>query len=52
MIVVKESLKLPRGKLVAQVAQVSVATFLEADEAAQQSWVSSGMAKIVLERVS
>lgn len=48
MIVVNESLKLPRGKLAAQVAHASVAAFLEADKAAQQSWVSSGMAKIVL----
>ncbi|GAB4416259.1 MAG: aminoacyl-tRNA hydrolase [Anaerolineae bacterium] len=47
-IVVNESLKLPRGKLAAQVAHASVGAFLEADEAAKQSWIDSGMAKIVL----
>lgn len=48
VIVVNEGLKLPRGKLAAQVAHASVAAFLEAGETAQQSWVNSGMAKIVL----
>jgi peptidyl-tRNA hydrolase len=48
VIVVNEALKLPRGKLAAQVAHASVGAFLEASEEAKQAWVNSGMAKIVL----
>lgn len=48
VVVVNEGLKLPRGKLAAQVAHASVGAFLEAGEGAKQSWISSGMAKIVL----
>lgn len=48
VIVVNESLKLPKGKLAAQVAHASVAAFLAADEQAQQSWLEHGMPKVVL----
>lgn len=48
VIVVNEALKLPRGKLAAQVAHAAIGAFIEADEPARQAWVNSGMAKIVL----
>jgi peptidyl-tRNA hydrolase len=48
VIVVNEALKLPRGKLAAQVAHAAIGAFIEAGEAARQAWVNSGMAKIVL----
>jgi peptidyl-tRNA hydrolase len=48
VIVVNESLKLPRGKLAAQVAHASVGAFLETDQAIRQTWIESGMAKVVL----
>ena len=48
VIVVNETLKLPRGKLAAQVAHASVSAFIEADEAAKQTWVENGMPKVVL----
>ena len=48
-IVVNESLKLPRGKLAAQVAHAAVAAFLEATQETQQEWLVCGMPKIVLE---
>ena len=47
-IVGNESLKLPRGKLAAQVAHASVGAFIEASQEAKQAWVHSGMAKVVL----
>jgi PTH2 family peptidyl-tRNA hydrolase len=48
VIVVNESLKLPRGKLAAQVAHAAVGAFLEANETARQAWLEAGMPKIVL----
>jgi len=48
IIVVNESLKLPRGKLAAQVAHAAVAAFLEASEGAKQMWLAAGMPKVVL----
>ena len=48
VIVVNESLKLPKGKLAAQVAHAAVATFLVASEQAKQIWQEEGMPKIVL----
>ena len=48
IIVVNESLDLPRGKLAAQVAHASLAAFLAASEAAQSAWLADGMAKVVL----
>ena len=48
VIVVNEALKLPRGKLAAQVAHAAVGAFIEANEQAKQAWLNSGMTKIVL----
>ena len=48
VIVVNTALKLPRGKLAAQVAHASIATFLEASTQAKQTWVAQGMPKVVL----
>jgi len=48
VIVVNESLKLPRGKLAAQVAHASVEGFVRASSDAQRRWLNSGMPKIVL----
>ena len=52
VIVVNESLKLPKGKLAAQVAHAAVAAFLEADEQARQHWIEKGMPKVVLKSES
>jgi peptidyl-tRNA hydrolase len=48
VIVVNEELQLPRGKLAAQVAHASVASFLTAGSAARQDWMNEGMPKVVL----
>lgn len=48
VIVVNHSLKLPPGKLAAQVAHASVAALLEAGEEARQRWLDEGMPKVVL----
>lgn len=48
IIVVNEALMLPRGKLAAQVAHAAVGAFVEASEAVKQTWLSTGMTKIVL----
>ncbi len=48
VIIVNESLKLPRGKLAAQVAHASVASFLMASPANPQAWLNVGMPKVVL----
>lgn len=48
MIIVNESLRLPRGKLASQVAHASVASFLRAPRAAQERWLSEGMPKVVV----
>ncbi len=48
VIVVNEALKLPRGKLAAQVAHASVATLLVADRNHIQAWLDDGMPKVVL----
>jgi peptidyl-tRNA hydrolase len=47
-IIVDKSLKLPRGKLAAQVAHAAVAAFLEAGQEARQQWLDEGMPKVVL----
>lgn len=52
IIVVNESLKLPRGKLAAQVAHAAVAAFLAASQEAQRKWLASGMSKVVLKSSS
>lgn len=49
VIIVNESLKLPRGKLAAQVAHAAVAAFLEASTEAKRLWLAKGMPKVVLQ---
>ena len=48
VIVVNESLRLPRGKLAAQVAHAAVAALVEAEPDAQRAWFVAGMPKVVL----
>lgn len=48
VIVVNETLMLPRGKLATQVAHAAIGAFVEAKEEVQQAWLRSGMTKIVL----
>ena len=48
VIIVNEALKLPRGKLAAQVAHASVASLLAATAEQQKQWFGSGMPKVVL----
>jgi peptidyl-tRNA hydrolase len=48
VIIVNEALKLPRGKLAAQVAHASVAAQLEARADARRAWLEEGMPKVVL----
>lgn len=48
VIVVNHALKLPKGKLAAQVAHAAVAAFLAADDPAKHQWLETGMPKVVL----
>jgi peptidyl-tRNA hydrolase len=48
VIVVNEALKLPRGKLAAQVAHASVAAFIATSAEARRRWERVGMPKVVL----
>jgi PTH2 family peptidyl-tRNA hydrolase len=48
VIVVNNELKPPKGKLASQVAHAAAATFLEADQHTQKTWVVSGTPKVVL----
>lgn len=48
VIVVDESLALPRGKLAAQVAHASIASYLNSSPQAQSAWLAEGMPKVVL----
>ena len=48
VIVVDELLRLPRGKLAAQVAHASVAAILHAPMDAWRDWLTAGMPKVVL----
>lgn len=48
VIVVNNALKLPKGKLAAQVAHAAVAAYLEAGLPAQLAWLDEGMPKVVL----
>lgn len=48
VILVNEALKLPRGKLAAQVAHASMSAFLQAPQTAQLKWMNAGMPKVVL----
>jgi peptidyl-tRNA hydrolase len=47
-IVVNDSLKLPKGKLAAQVAHASVGAFLQSSIEDRQAWLEEGMPKVVL----
>ena len=48
VILVRQDLKLPKGKLAAQAAHASVEAVLKSDSSLIKEWRSSGMAKIVL----
>jgi len=48
VIVVNEALRLPRGKLAAQVAHASVAALLAASHDDLREWLEEGMPKVVL----
>jgi PTH2 family peptidyl-tRNA hydrolase len=52
VIIVNEALKLPRGKLAAQVAHASVASLLASNADQQKQWFGSGMPKVVLSGTS
>ena len=52
VIVVNEALRLPRGKLAAQVAHAAVEAFLNAAPDAQRGWLQAGMPKVVLHGTS
>lgn len=52
VIVVDESLGLPRGKLAAQAAHASIAAFLRAPAPARSAWLAEGMPKVVLAAAS
>lgn len=49
VIIVNQSLKLPKGKLAAQVAHASVGAFVEASDEARVNWLEEGMPKVVLQ---
>jgi len=49
VIIVNQSIKLPKGKLAAQVAHASVGAFVEADDDARVDWLEEGMPKVVLQ---
>ena len=48
VIVVRNDLKMPKGKLAAQVAHGSVEAVINSDPKVVQKWAKSGMKKIVL----
>jgi len=48
IIVVNEELRLPRGKLAAQVAHAAVGALLVSSPSATTAWLSLGMPKVVL----
>ena len=48
VIIVNESLKLPKGKLAAQVAHAAVQGFINASTGAKRRWLKAGMPKVVL----
>lgn len=52
VIVVNNALKLPKGKLAAQVAHGAVGAFLESNEDQQQAWLDEGMPKVVVSAAS
>lgn len=48
VIIVRQDLKLPKGKLAAQVGHACVDAVLKSDQKLVNAWKSTGMAKIVL----
>lgn len=52
VVIVNESLKLPRGKLAAQVAHAAVQGFIDAPPNIQERWLDTGMSKVVLQTSS
>jgi peptidyl-tRNA hydrolase len=48
VIVVNEALRLPRGKLAAQVAHAAVDAYVRAPRDVQRRWLKEGMPKVVL----
>jgi peptidyl-tRNA hydrolase len=48
VIIVNSAIRLPKGKLAAQVAHAAVGAFLAAGEDARQAWLDEGMPKVVL----
>jgi peptidyl-tRNA hydrolase, PTH2 family len=48
VILIRQDLKLPKGKAAAQVAHASVEAVLRSDSKLVQTWRNEGMAKIVL----
>ncbi len=48
VIVVNSALRLPPGKLAAQVAHAAVGAFLRASRSQQRLWIEAGMPKVVL----
>ncbi len=48
VIVVDEALRLPRGKLAAQVAHAALGAFLAAPVSSQRAWLAAGMPKVVV----
>lgn len=47
-IIIRQDLKMPKGKLAAQASHASVAAVLKADRKAVDKWVREGMKKVVL----
>jgi peptidyl-tRNA hydrolase, PTH2 family len=48
VILVRDDLKLPKGKMAAQVAHAAVEATLKSSKSKVDEWISEGMAKIVL----
>ena len=48
VIVVRQDLKLPAGKLAAQVAHASIGAIHKANQEKQKQWMKQGMKKVVL----
>ena len=48
IIIIRQDLKLPKGKMAAQAAHASVKAVLNSDKKVIQEWNDEGMAKIVL----
>jgi peptidyl-tRNA hydrolase, PTH2 family len=49
VIVVNQGLRLPKGKLAAQVAHAAVGAYLAANKQTQRLWLEEGMPKIVVQ---